>query len=764
MAVVERLAAMREERSIVRALSQAQELIAEADRTADRASVDALIAAIAGRDQVMAIAAVHAAARIDSPVAEDALHAALEDPRTFIREHAAWASGEQPFREASLAALIELLTIGGLGGMLAQRTLQLWGAAAAASTAIAARLRSTLVQHEDALARRLLIETLGLLHHAGSADPLLRIARDAEEQAPVRHAAVAALGSRPAAARITAALEELRARGDDLSDTAALALEDLADQPGATTADAPRGAGSLRIAQLFLGADIDPELRRVGSGNNGGIATLLVRLGNALVDGPASGAGSDAETPPLPGVARVLTLSRGLGTATTAPSPTGDHTDSDADADARSDRTDAGARHAAGAAHRHVYAGVPLPLPVRRTEDSWSNLVAARRGIARELGRHGPIDVVHLRMADVGSFAAWQVAQDLRIPVVFTAAPDPHVLIESLQHSGKLTRENFGVWDEAERFWFRSWLVRELADSAQHTVLMPREHLRDDFRRLVGIDIGADPTRFSAVAEGIDVTVADAAVAEARLGEAGDAGAEPSAALRALREVLAPLPVSRRGLPLLITVGRLHPAKGMASLVEAWAGSTIRERCNLLIVGGDLRRPSADEAEQLRRIDRLIDPAQRAREGLLLAGHQPNSVAVRWLAAAQSGLADWVRPRGVYACASLKEEFGLAILEAMATGLLVVAPERGGPATYLDHGDTGFLTDTSNVETLRATLATALDAAEQPGPEARMARARSVVAERFSIRSMAEHLTRIYASVARTHAASRAGTAEEAAA
>ncbi|WP_286329618.1 glycosyltransferase [Agromyces marinus] len=29
----------------------------------------------------------------------------------------------------------------------------------------------------------------------------------------------------------------------------------------------------------------------------------------------------------------------------------------------------------------------------------------------------------------------------------------------------------------------------------------------------------------------------------------------------------------------------------------------------------------------------------------------------------------------MYACASLKEEFGLALLEAMATGLFVVAPD-----------------------------------------------------------------------------------------
>ena len=41
----------------------------------------------------------------------------------------------------------------------------------------------------------------------------------------------------------------------------------------------------------------------------------------------------------------------------------------------------------------------------------------------------------------------------------------------------------------------------------------------------------------------------------------------------------------------------------MATLVEAWASDPrCAERCNLLVVGGDLDHPSADEAEQITRI------------------------------------------------------------------------------------------------------------------------------------------------------------------
>ena len=87
-------------------------------------------------------------------------------------------------------------------------------------------------------------------------------------------------------------------------------------------------------------------------------------------------------------------------------------------------------------------------------------------------------------------------------------------------------------------------------------------------------------------------------------------------------------------------------------------------------------------------------------------------------------------------CASLKEEFGIAILEAMAVGLVVVTPNGGGPATYVDDGLTGVLTDTSRPDALAAGVGRALDLATAPG------------AERFGIDTMAASLCEVYADVA----------------
>src|SRR5690606_35091241 len=115
---------------------------------------------------------------------------------------------------------------------------------------------------------------------------------------------------------------------------------------------------------------------------------------------------------------------------------------------------------------------------------------------------------------------------------------------------------------------------------------------------------------------------------------------------------------------------------------------------------------------------------------LLLPGHRANDVAARWIAAARFGLPGLSAPGGVYACASVKEEFGIALVEAMATGLFVVAPDGGGPAMYVEHGVTGLLTATWDAARLREALESALALAAEPD-DARADRARAMVRDRF---------------------------------
>lgn len=695
--------------SIVDALRLADDLAFEAGRDPGVRTIRVLAQALRGDDELAAIAATHALAQVFDGEAGRMLVGLLSDERAFLREHAAWALGSGLPRADAMGSLLGMVVDGGFTGMLAQRTLERWSGATSEQLVVGVEGALLGVVAPEARAR--LVETLGLVRHSIATVPLLRLATDAAEADVVRIAAMAAIGQRAPDERVVDLLEAAAVGDDLIGDVARLALVDLA----ASHAPEPAAAEGLTIAQLFLHADIDPLLSSAGSGDNGGIATLLVRLGDALV--------CDGTT----GVQRVITLSRGSVLEATA--------DLHAIRDAE---------------YGHVYGRIPLLRDPMPSAAAWPLRVVTRRGIRRMLRAAGRVDLLHLRMADVGSLAAADVARELGIPVVFTVAPDPHAVIDSLDRSGTLTRAAFGRIDLAEHFWFRTRLVQSLAANAAHTVLFPRPRLEEDMRRLVGIDLTAHAERHTIVPEGVDLATIDHAIAEA---SAHARGADPGAALRELRALIRTLPRERRDLPLIVSVGRLHRVKGMATLVEAWARRPLAGRANLLVIGGDVDRPSYDEREQLDLIAAIVPDAERAGAGLLLPGHRANDVAARWIAAARFGLPGLSAPGGIYACASIKEEFGIALLEAMATGLFVVAPDGGGPATYVEQDVTGVLTATWDATRLRGALDSALSAVAAEPDDARADRSRAMVRDRFTIQRMSVALGEVYRGVARDEAA-----------
>jgi len=712
---------MRQTRSILDGIRCADDLTIAASRDGGIRAVRLLAqAATDSGDQLTAIAAIHSLGQVFDESADDVLVSLLTHDSLFIREHAAWAFGSRLPRFGALSGLLSMVVDGGFSGMIAQRTVEQWSSSVPEHVALA--LEGTLIGVHDCGARTRLVETMGLISGRIPERLLRRVALDVSESDEVRAAAIAALGDLGPNEANVRIVTDLSHESGVLADVARLALIDL------TVPAYPRPPWSqgLTVAQLFLHADIDRELSQVGAGDNGGIATLLVRLGDALVSGGARERDGSVE--------RVLTLSRGsfAGALTCLP--------------------EVGSTLAG-----HAFATVPFLGEPVASVDAWPRRIATQRGIRRILRAAGTVDAIHLRMADIGTLAASTVARELDIPIVFTVAPDPHSVIHSLDTSGVLTRANFGTVDETEHFWFRARLVQRLAADAAHTVLFPRPELRRDMRDLVGIDIRQHPERHSVIAEGIDLAVIERSLADARLtadpaaapAAAEAASATGAAALAELDDLLATLPPSRRGLPLAVTVGRLHRVKGMAVLVAAWAADAdLRARCNLLILGGDLRSPSLDEKSQLDRMNTVVDLADAPGQGLLLAGHRTNDTVAHWLAAARYGRTGLAAPNGAYVCASMKEEFGIALLEAMATGLTVVAPNSGGPATYVEHGVTGFLVDTGNRAALAGGISAALELASGPfGPEY-ADRAGEMVSRSFTIQAMAETLTRVYRDVA----------------
>ncbi len=72
--------------------------------------------------------------------------------------------------------------------------------------------------------------------------------------------------------------------------------------------------------------------------------------------------------------------------------------------------------------------------------------------------------------------------------------------------------------------------------------------------------------------------------------------------------------------------------------------------------------------------------------------------------------------RRAYVCGSRKEEFGLAIVEALAAGLPVVVPADRWPRHVCPDGVTGVIVDTTIPSAIADGLARALDHGRRPGP------------------------------------------------
>jgi glycosyltransferase involved in cell wall biosynthesis/predicted metal-dependent phosphoesterase TrpH len=113
--------------------------------------------------------------------------------------------------------------------------------------------------------------------------------------------------------------------------------------------------------------------------------------------------------------------------------------------------------------------------------------------------------------------------------------------------------------------------------------------------------------------------------------------------------------------------GRLSKEKGVELLADAFLEAHRRDpRLHLVLAGG------GPEEELLR--ERLGDRA----------------TFLGWLSG--NDLARVYASADVFLFASATETFGQVILEAQASGLPVVAVDRGGPSCLIDHGETGLLT------------------------------------------------------------------------
>jgi glycosyltransferase involved in cell wall biosynthesis len=180
----------------------------------------------------------------------------------------------------------------------------------------------------------------------------------------------------------------------------------------------------------------------------------------------------------------------------------------------------------------------------------------------------------------------------------------------------------------------------------------------------------------------------------------------------------------------LLSVGRFTEVKRLPLLIEAFARARPRfaEPASLVLIGG---HPGEWEGEHpLEAIERLGCP------GVFLAGWHSHD-----------DLPDFLRAGDLIVHASVHEQFGQVLVEAMACELPVIAVDRGGPAEIVDDPDTGWLLPPDDLDALTAAMVAAVN--DPADRRLRGQRARGEVVDRYAWRQIGAGLTEIAAESAR---------------
>jgi glycosyltransferase involved in cell wall biosynthesis len=337
---------------------------------------------------------------------------------------------------------------------------------------------------------------------------------------------------------------------------------------------------------------------------------------------------------------------------------------------------------------------------------------------ARELRAAGAAaaDVLHLHHLTPINEAAARVAPD--VPVVGHVHGTELLMLEAIEADPD--RWPHGrAWAERLRGWAaRCRALILLTDSQAERA---ERLLRSDPARFVVVPNGFDPKLFRPrhvdhVAHWRRHLVED---------PQGWAPGEDAGSVRYQGSDLAAFGSSRSETPVLLYVGRFTAVKRIGLLIEAYARARpgFATRAPLVLLGGF---PGEWEGEH------PLDTIRRTgAQDVFLAGWHGHDELPSFLAASD-----------VVVLPSVREQFGQVIVEGMACGLPAIAVDAFGPAEIVRHGETGWLVEPDDLESLANALVAAVNR-----PDERRRRGELAAADaraRFSWPALARDVAAVY--------------------
>lgn len=173
--------------------------------------------------------------------------------------------------------------------------------------------------------------------------------------------------------------------------------------------------------------------------------------------------------------------------------------------------------------------------------------------------------------------------------------------------------------------------------------------------------------------------------------------------------------------PVIGTIGRLDPRKGFRYLLEAAVVIIQRfPESTILIIGDGKERSFLEEYRVTLGLKN---------ENIRFLGFRRNTEM-------------YLNQMDVFILPSLEEGLGIAILEAMASGVPVVATSVGGIPEIVIHGETGILVEPKNPKALAEATISLLNNSTKAKRISR--RAREMVVEKFSLDGAVHRLLKEY--------------------